>query len=73
MKNLCFSLTPLYDSSNHEDTNVHLEFSDHGCSDLFTHSFDHDVDSLAIDLSKPSVFDDLPTDKVEIPQDVEEL
>jgi len=66
----CFSSTP---SSNHEDANTHLEISDRGCRDLFTHSFYHDSDSLAFDLSKPSVFDDLFADEVETPQVVEAL
>jgi len=69
----CFSSTPLYDSSDHEDVDEHLEFFYHGCHDLFISSFDHDVDSHTIDPSKPQVFDDLPTNEVETPQVVEAL
>lgn len=68
----CFSSTPLEDSSDHEDADIHLEFSNQVCHDLFTHSFDHDVDLLVIDLSKPPTFDDLPIDEVKTPQVVEE-
>lgn len=41
---------PLFQSLDHEDVNKHLEFSDRGCGDLFTPSFDHDVDPLVVDL-----------------------
>ena len=44
VEKLCFSSTPMYDSLDHEDADAHLEFSDRGCRDLFTHSFDHDYD-----------------------------
>jgi len=53
--NFLFSSTPLYDSSDHEDANAQLEFSDHGYHDLFDPSFDHNSDSLIFDLSKPPV------------------
>lgn len=36
-------------------------------------SFDHDVDSLVVGLSKPSIFNDLSVDEVETPQVVETL
>ena len=62
----------MYDSSNHEDANKHPEFSNHGCRDLRTSSFDHDFDSL-VNLSKPLVSDDLSIDEVETPQAVEAL
>lgn len=65
--------TPLFDSSNHKDANKHPEFSDHGCRELYTSSFDHDVDSLTINLSKPLVSDDISIDKVETLQDVKAL
>lgn len=68
-----FSSTPIYDSSDHEDVDVHIKFSDHGCCDLFIHSFDHNSDSLAIDLSKPPIFHDLSSDEVETPQDIKAL
>ena len=48
-------------------------FFDHACHDIFTHSFDHDYDSLNVDVSKHVVFDDLLADEVETPQVVEEL
>jgi len=67
----CFSSTPLYDSTNHEDVDVHLEFFDHGCRDIFTHSFDHDSDSLTIDLSKLPIFDDPYYDEAETNQAIE--
>ena len=69
----CFSFTPLCDSSNHEDTDEHFEFSDHGCRDLCTSSFDHDVDSLVVNLPKPLVSDNLSIDEVKTPQVVEAL
>jgi len=50
-----------------------MEFSDRGCRDLFSPSFDHDVDSFIVDLSKPPIFDDLPVDEVEALQVVEAL
>lgn len=43
------------------------------CRDLFTPSFDHDIDSLDVDLSKPPVFDVVPDDEVGTPQVVEAL
>ena len=69
----CFSSTPLYDSLDHEGAKEHIEFYDHGCRDLFTPSFDHDVDSFLVNISKPRVFDDLPIDEVETPQAIEAL
>lgn len=51
--NFCFSSTPLYDSSDHEDDDVNFKFSSHGCGDIFSYSFDHDSDPLDVDLSKP--------------------
>lgn len=62
-----FSSTPLYDSSNHEDVKKHLEFSNHGCPNLCTYSFDHDVDSFTVNVSKPLVSIDLSIDEVETP------
>jgi hypothetical protein len=32
----CFSSTPLFDSSNHEDADEIIDFSDLGCRDPFT-------------------------------------
>jgi len=63
----------LHDSLDHEDVDEHIKFSDHGCCDLFTPSFDHDVDSLDVGISKPLVFDDPPTGEVKNPQVVEPL
>ena len=71
-ENFCFSSTPLYDSSDHEDANVH-EFSNRGCRDLFTHSFDHDSDLPTVDFSKPLVSDDPYFDEVETPQSIKAL
>lgn len=61
----------MYNSLDHEDVDEHIEFSDCGYHDLFNPSFDHDVDSLVVDISKPLIFDDLPDDEVETPQYVE--
>ena len=61
------------DSSNHEDADKHLEFSDLGCHDLSTSSSDHDVDSIIVNISKALVYNDLSVDEVETPQTVEEL
>lgn len=68
-----FSLTPLCDSLDHEDVIFHPEYYDHGCLDIFTHSFDHDSDSPTVDLSKPSDFYDPSFDEVETPKTVKEL
>lgn len=62
---ICFSYTPLPDSSNHEDADKHLKFSDLVCRDLFTSSSDHDVDSTIVNLSKTLVYDDLSVNEVE--------
>ena len=48
----CFSSTPLYDSSDNEDVDEHIEFSDRGSLDPFTPLYDHDVDSFVVDISK---------------------
>jgi len=48
-----FLSTPLFDSSDHEDANEIIDFSDCGYRDPFTPIFDHDHDSIAIDFSKP--------------------
>lgn len=64
-ENSSFSSTPLFDSKDHEDVDELIEFSDHINRDLFTHIFDHDVDSIIVDLSKPSVYDYLSVDEVE--------
>lgn len=69
----CFSYTPLNDSLNHEDVEKHPKFSGCGCRDLCTSSFDHDVDSLIVNISKPLVFYDRSIDEVETPQAIEAL
>lgn len=51
-KYYCFSSTPLYNSSNHEDVDEHIKFFYHGFHDLFSPSFDHNVDLFVVDLSK---------------------
>lgn len=66
-EHLCFSSTPLLDSSNHEDVDEHLEFSNLSCCDLFTSSSDHDVDSINVNLSKTLVYDDLSVNEVKTP------
>jgi len=68
-----FSSTPLYDSSNHEDRDKHPKFPDHGCHDLYTSSFVHDVDSLIVNMSKPPVYDYLSIDEVETSQAIKAL
>ena len=72
-EHLYFSSTPLPNSSNHEDADKHLEFSDLGCNDLFTFSSHHDFDSTIINLSKTLVHNDLFVNEVETPQTVKEL
>lgn len=59
------SSNPLYDSSDHEDADEIIDFSDRRGHDLFTLIFDHDVDSIIVDLSKPPIYDDLSVDEVE--------
>ena len=66
-KHILFPSTPLPDSSNHVDVDIHPEFSDLGCRDLSTFSSDHNVDSLVVSPSKPLVYDDVSVDKVETP------
>jgi len=68
-----FSSTPLFDSSNHEDVDGLIDFSDHSYRDLFTPVFDHNVDSIIVDISKPPVYDDISFDEVETLQAVEAL
>ena len=68
-----FSTTPLHDSSNYQDAKKHPEFFDLGCRGLSTYSYDHDVDSTIVNLSRTMVYDDLSVDEVETPQTVEAL
>jgi len=63
----CISSTPLCDSLGHEDADEVIEFYDHGYHDLFTPSFDHNIDSFTLDISKPLIFDDLYVDEMETP------
>lgn len=63
----CFSYTPLFDSSDHEDADELNDFSNRSFCGLFTLVFDHDVDFIIVDLSKPPVYDDVFVDKVETP------
>lgn len=62
-----FSSTPPFDSSYHEDFDEIINFSNHSCQYLFNPIFDHDVDSIIIDLSKPPIYDDLSIDEVKTP------
>jgi len=50
-----------------------LNFFNHGCRGLFINSFDHDVDSLTVDIFKLLVFEDIYSYEVETPQAVEAL
>ena len=68
-----FSSTALFDSSDHEDAEEFFHFSDIGAHDPFSSIFYHDHESVAADLSKPPVYDDLPDDEVETPKIVEAL
>jgi len=61
----CFSSTPLFDLYDHEDAVEIIDFSYHNCHDPFTPIFDQHDDSIAIDFSKPLVYDGLFVDKVE--------
>ena len=61
------------DSSNHEDVDEHPKFSDHGCHDLCTSSFNHIVHSLTVNMSRPLVPNDIPINEVKTPQAVEAL
>lgn len=69
----CLSSTPLCDSSNHEDANKHPKFSYFDYHDLSTSSFDHDIDSIVVNLSKTLVYVYLSIDEVETLQIVEAL
>ena len=64
------SSTPLFDSSDHEDANEIIDFSNLSCRDLFTPIFDHDDDSIIVYFLKPPVYDDLSNDELETPQTV---
>jgi len=68
-----FSSTPMFDSSDHKDAKEFIDFFDHGNRDPFASIFYHDHESIAVDLSKPSVYDDLPNDEVETPKTIEAL
>jgi len=63
----------VFDSSNHEDAEEFIDFSDHGGCDPFTSILYHDHESIVVYLSKPLVYDDLPDDEVETPKTVEAL
>jgi len=72
-ENSCLLSTPLFDLSNHADVDEIIDFSYRSCHDPFTIVFDHDVDSIIVDISKPLVYDDLYIHKVKTPQAVEAL
>ena len=72
-EHLHFSSTPLPDSSNHEDANKHLKFFDIGFHDISTSSYDHDVYSIIVNISKALVYNDLSINEVKTPQTVEAL
>ena len=60
-ENSCFKSSPLYDSSYQEDAFIlNVELSDHGFFYLFIISSSHNSNFSTIDLSKPSIFNDLP-------------
>jgi len=71
--NSYFLSTPLYDLPDHENADEYLDIYDHGWRDICTYSFNHDVNSHVVNISRPSVFDDLPDDEVETPQAIEAL
>lgn len=64
-ENNCLPSSPLPDSSNHEDVDKNPKFSNVGYRDLSTSSFDHDVDSIIVNLSKTLVYDDLSVNEVD--------
>jgi len=68
-----FSSTPLFDVFDHEDATNSLIFLIHGSRDPFNFIFYHDHESIAVDLSKPLVYDDLCNDEVETPKTVDAL
>ena len=57
----------MFDSSDHEDAEEFIDFSDRGSHDPFTSIFYHNHESIIVDLLKPPVYDDLPDDEVETP------
>ena len=63
----------MFDSSDHEDVKEFIDFSNHGSRDSFTSIFDHDHDSIAVDISQPPVYDDLYDDEVETPKTLRAL
>jgi len=58
-----FSSTPLFGSLDYEHANEIIDFSNHECHDPCTPIFNHDHDSIAVDFSKPPVYDDISNDK----------
>ena len=70
---ILFSSTPLFNSCDHEDAEEFIDFSNCGSCDQFTSIFYHDHDSIAVDLSKPPVYDNLSDDEVETPKTVKAL
>lgn len=62
-----FSSTPLFDLLDHEDVNEIIDFSDRGYSDPFAPILNYDDDSIKVDFSKLSFYDDLSNDEVETP------
>jgi len=72
-EHLFFPSTPIPDSSNHEDAEKHPKFSDLGCHDLSTSSYDHDVDLIIINLSKTLVYNDISVNEVETLQTIKAL
>lgn len=58
--NIFSSHLPLYPIHQiNRDADEHLKFSNLGCLDLFTSSYNHDVDSIMVNLSKALVYNDL--------------
>jgi len=70
---ILFSSTPMLDSSDHEDAEEFFDFSNPGSRDPLGSNFDHDHESIATDLSKPPVYDDLLDDEAETPKAVEAI
>lgn len=68
-----FSSTPLFDSYDHEDGDEIIYFSSCGNRDPFVSIFDHDHDSITVDILNPPVYDDLSGDEVGTPKIVEAL
>jgi len=68
-----FSSTHLFDLSDHEDAKEFIDFSNRGDHDPLTSIIYHDHDSIVVDLSNPTIYDDPLDDGISTPKIVDTL